>query len=116
MNTFIGEHYSRENYNCAGFVAKWYKEKLNIEIPIVNEFGLSFMLWMKRNFVQVDKPVENCLIRMTTPTGENHIGVWHDHGVIHNFKHVGRHGAVCKWKLLSVKVYYREVSYWVWSE
>lgn len=116
MTSFIGEHYSRENYNCADFVAKWYKEKLDIEIPVVNEFDLSFLLWMRRNFVQVSKPVENCLVKMTTPTGEAHIGVWHDHCVIHNFKYGNSHGAVCKSKLIYIKIYYQEVSYWVWSE
>lgn len=113
---FIGEHYSHDNYNCAGFVAKWYSEKLNIEIPMGNEFGLSFMLWMKRHFVASKKPVENCLVRMVTIDNKNHIGVYHDHGVLHNFKEGNCHGAVCKWPLLSIKVYYQEVSYWVWSE
>ena len=42
----IGKSYSKPDYNCAHFVAQWYMENLNIEIPVVNEFNLSFVMWL----------------------------------------------------------------------
>lgn len=111
----IGQHYSRTDFNCAGFVAQWYSEKLNIEIPVVNEFSRSFIVWMAKHFTEVTRPVENCLVLMVNMDGSYHIGVYSDGGVYHNFKPQKGYGAVCKWTLGSVRAYYSKVSFHKWS-
>lgn len=111
----IGNHYDAINYNCAHFVAQWYSEKLDIKIPIVNEFGLSFVRWMRKHFIRIDKPEDNCLVDMQTTNG-NHIGVYCDHGVYHNYKIGKAKGSVVHWDMGVVNRNYKKVSFWKWSQ
>lgn len=110
----IGRHY-RDDYNCGHFVSDFYREKLGIEIPTDNQFDISFVRWLRHNFKQVDKPVENCLVRMNNRRC-NHIGVYADYGVYHNYKANNKHGAVVHWTLGVVKRNYEKVTYWIWSK
>lgn len=110
----IGKHYSA-NYNCAHFVAEWYREKLNIEIPNDGHFEMSFVRWMRKRFVKVDKPVENCLVKMKQHNLA-HVGVYADNGVYHNYKPGRSHGAVIHVPLGVIKRNYNEVTYWIWSQ
>ncbi|QGF20994.1 hypothetical protein PP409_gp28 [Vibrio phage Seahorse] len=112
----VGKHYSKKNYNCAHFVSDWYKEKLGIEVPVINEFGLSFVVWMKRHFNEITKPCEHCLVLMINLDGSYHIGVYHDLGVWHNFNPSVGSGSVVKWTLGSVNSYYKKVSFHEWSK
>lgn len=111
----IGKHYDYKNYNCAHFFAEWYKEKLGIIIPVVNQFELSFVLWLRRNFRQIDKPVENCLVYMKQ-RNLTHVGVFADNGVYHNYKPARANGSVQHWPLGVTKRNYKEVTFWVWSK
>ena len=111
----IGRHYQREHYNCAHFVADWYREKLGITIPTGNVWDLSFVYWLRRNFKQSPKPVENCMVVMTG-LGTRHIGVYADHGVYHNYQIGDRPGAVVQWTVGQIKRNYNEVTYWIWSQ
>jgi hypothetical protein len=108
-------HYDYHNYNCAHFVASWYSEKLGIEIPTSNQFELAFVRWMRMHFVQVDKPIDNCLVRMNS-RDLSHIGVYCDYGVYHNYKRGKAKGAVVHWDLGVVKRNFDIVSYWIWSQ
>ena len=112
----IGKHYRRDSYNCAGFVADWYREKLNVEIPVVDEFSLSFVKWMRKHFDEITSPQDNCLVLMTGSDGGYHIGVYYDLGVYHNFKPTVGHGSVCKWQMSAVNAYYAKVSFHKWSQ
>lgn len=107
----VGQHYRKHEYNCANFVADWYRDNLSIDIPVVNEFDRSFVVWMRRNFVDIERPVDHCLVLMVNSDGSYHIGVYYDHGVYHNFKPSVGKGAVCKWTLGSVNTYYKRVSF-----
>jgi len=111
----IGTHYDKHNYNCANFVADWYNKHLDIEIPVINEFDRSFIVWMRRNFNPVKKPTDHCLVLMVEPCGSYHIGVYYEHGVYHNFKPVKSHGSVVKSTLGSIKANYTKVSFHKWS-
>lgn len=111
----IGKHYSLTEYNCAHFFAEWYREKLNIEIPVHNQFELSFVKWLRQNFKQVGKPVEHCLVYMKQHR-QAHVGVFADNGVYHNYKPSVANGAVVHWTLGCVKRSYNEVTYWIWSQ
>ena len=110
----VGKHYS-DDYNCAHFVSEWYREKLNIVIPTNNQFELSFVRWLRHNFKQIDKPVENCLVSMKKDK-MSHVGVYADNGVYHNFKPGHRNGAVVHWTVGVVKRNFEKVTYWVWSK
>lgn len=109
----IGRHYDTENYNCAHFVADWYREKLNLHIPTDDCFELSFVRWLRYHFKQVDKPVDNCLVRMTGHKFA-HVGIYADNGVYHNYKNHARYGSVVHWPVGVVKRNYEKVTYWVW--
>lgn len=110
----IGTHY-RDDFNCAHFVAKWYAEKLDIEIPIVDEFEISFVRWMRKHFVKINRPEENCLVTMNQ-NKTSHIGVYSDWGVYHNYKAGKALGSVVHWNLGVVKRNYQKVSYWKWLQ
>lgn len=110
------ERYDRKTNNCAHFVSKWYREKLDIEIEVKNEFELSFIRWMRRHFSRVSKPQNHDLVYMINVDGTTHIGVYYNHLVHHNFKPLDGEGSVCKWTLLAVKQYFPEVSFGRWSE
>lgn len=111
----IGKHYSETDYHCAHFLAEWYKEKLGIDVPIIDEFDLSFLRWMRKHFTQVKLPVENCLVKMDK-TGLIHVGVYADYGVYHNYKSGKANGAVVHWDTGVVKRNYEKVTYWIWSQ
>lgn len=112
----IGKHYEEQKYNCAHFFADWYREKLNVEIPVINAgFDIAFVFWLRRNFHQVTSPVENCLVLMDN-RGSRHVGVYADYGVYHNYKGREKHGAVVHWTLGMIRNNYQQVSYWVWSQ
>ena len=111
----IGNHYDQLNYNCAHFVAQWYSEKLNIEIPIVNEFGLSFVRWMRKHFVRINHPEDNCLVYMNVTNG-THVGVYCNYGVYHNYKIGKAKGAVVHWDMGVINRNYKKVSFWKWSQ
>lgn len=111
----IGKHYNLQGYHCAHFLSEWYEVKLGITVPVVDEFELSFVRWMRKHFTQVSNPVENCLVNMTK-MGTRHVGVYADNGVYHNYKPGHKHGAVVHWDLGVIKRNYDEVTYWIWSE
>lgn len=111
--SFVGRHYENERYNCAHFVADWYRD-LGIDIPTEGVFELSFLVWMRRHFTQVTTPEENTLVLMTT-SGNRHIGVYADYGVYHNYKIGESHGSVVHWDLGVILRTYDEVTYWIWS-
>ena len=111
----IGEHYHYKDFNCAHFVAKWYSERLNINIPIHNEFELSFLKWMRKHFVEINKPEANCLVYMHTDNN-SHIGVYFDYGVYHNYKIGNAKGSVVHWDIGVVTRNYKKVTYWKWLQ
>lgn len=112
----VGKHYTKHNYNCANFVSDWYRERLGIDIPVVNEFDRSFIVWMRKNFTGIKQPLNDCLVLMVNQDGSYHIGVYYDYGVYHNFKPSTGKGSVCKWSLSSVRTYYKEVNFYRWSQ
>lgn len=111
----IGTHYNEVSYNCAHFVASWYDKKLNIKIPVIDEFDLSFMRWMRKHFTQIDKPEDNCLVKMKITNGV-HIGVYSNNGVYHNYKIGNAKGSVVHWDLGVIKRNYEKVTFWKWSQ
>ncbi len=110
----VGTHYDRNKYNCAHFVADWYEHKLDVTIPVVNEFSMSFLIWMRKNFIQISRPENHCLVKMKERDGSAHIGVYYQHRVHHNFKPMSANGSVCKSTLGTIKTNYYEVTYWKW--
>jgi len=110
----IGRHYDRERYNCAHFVADWYAEKLGIKLEVVNEFDMSFVRWMRTHFDKVNRPSENCLVRMQHGRSA-HIGVYADNGVYHNLQSGNTNGSVVHWTLGMITRNYTKVTFWKWS-
>ncbi len=111
----IGKRYDKYNYNCAHYVADWYRVKLNIEIPVMNEFDRSFLVWMRRNFTTIIQPTDHCLVLMVEPSGDYHIGVYYKRDVYHNYKPPNKAGSVIKSKLNTVESQYQKVSFHQWS-
>lgn len=111
----IGTHYHIDTFNCAHFVAHWYSDKLNIEIPIVDEFELSFIRWMRKHFTKIDKPENNCLVNMQS-ANSSHVGIYSDYGVYHNYKAGKSKGSVVHWDLGVITRNYEKVTYWKWSQ
>lgn len=113
----IGKHYSYSDYNCAHFVSEWFLVNKGIEIPVINEFGMSFLVWMRRHFTEIKNPKNGCLVYMQLYDDKKHVGVYNDGYVIHNYKASIRScGAVCKVTTGQVEREYKKVSYWQWSK
>ena len=115
MMDYIGRNYDPSDYNCAHFLADWYRDKLGIEIPTGSVWELSFAVWLRRHFTEIPEPVENCVVLMTT-FGMRHIGVYSRYGVYHNYRAGKSHGSVVHWELGLVKRNYQQVSFWQWSK
>lgn len=113
---YIGRKYDKREYNCAHFVSDWYRDNLNIIIPVENEFSLSFVVWMRRNFEPVKIPQDSDLVLMTTNDGSYHVGVWHKSGVVHNCGINNKHGSVIKSTLGTIRSNYVKVSFHRWSK
>ena len=112
----IGRHYDRENYNCAHFVADWFKSRLGIEIPTGNVWELSFAIWLRKHFTEISKPEENCIVLMDLHSGSRHIGVYYNFGVYHNYQAGFAYGSVVHWSTGQIKRTYKKVTYWKWSQ
>ena len=110
----IGTHYSND-FNCAHFVAKWYEKNLCIKIPVIDEFEISFVRWMRKHFQEIKKPENNCLVLMYK-SGSNHVGIYSDYGVYHNYKAGKAHGSVVHWTMGVVARNYQKVTYWKWLQ
>lgn len=110
----IGTHYNYTQYNCAHFVADYYRDKLDIQIPVSNVFGLGFVRWLRHRFTQSDKPAEHAIVRMTK-NGESHVGVYADYGVYHNYKPFRGTGAVVHWDLGVIRRHYDNVEFWTYG-
>lgn len=113
----IGKHYVKNEYNCASFVAEWYREHLDVDLPVSDgfEFTRRFVVWMRKHFTEITQPVPHCLVLMETMMGEYHVGIWYDYSIWHNAKPDNAHGAVCRWTLNAVKTNYMRVSFYQWS-
>ena len=111
----IGTHYNLKEYNCAHFVAEWYRDKLDIEIPVTDEFALSFLRWMRKHFIQVDKPENNNLVYMHS-NKITHVGVYADYGVYHNYKAGKAKGSVVHWDIGVINRNYNKVTFWKWLQ
>jgi hypothetical protein len=111
----IGKHYNYHEYNCAHFVAEWYKTKLGITIPTDGVFELSFAKWLRQNFTQIQAPVENALVLMNDVRFA-HIGIYHNNCVRHNWKPARGKGSVVQTPLGIVQRNYKKVTYWQWSK
>lgn len=114
----IGRHYVKDTYNCAHFVADWYREKLNVDVPTDNVFDRRFVIWLRKHFDQVDgSPMDHDLALMVNTDGTYHIGVYYENGVLHNFqRNINSNGSVCKWTLGTVMTYYNQVRFYRWSQ
>ena len=108
--------YDIDNYNCAHFVADWYKNKLDIDIPVINEFGLSFAMWLRRHFTRIDRPEPHSLVIMTNRDGTLHVGVFYGGMIRHNFKPANGRGSPCAWTLTSARNEYKKVEFAKWSK
>lgn len=114
----IGKTYVKDTYNCASFVAEWYRDKLSIDLPVTGgfEFTRQFVVWMRKHFTEIKQPENHCLVLMQTIMGEYHVGVWYDYSVWHNVKPDNAQGGVCRWTLNAVKTNYQKVNFYQWSQ
>lgn len=111
-----GKQYNTTEYNCAHFVAEHYKEHLGVEIPSSDVFSREFVVWMRRNFTEIDKPEEHSLVLMVNDDDTYHVGVFHKFRVKHNFKPCRGSGSVCSWTMSSVTKMYKSVRFYKWSK
>ncbi len=112
----IGTEYNKQNYNCAHYVADWYKEKLKIEIPVDDVFDRRFVVWMRSNFEQVAQPSDHSLVLMVNHDDTYHIGVYYNFRIYHNFKPAIGNGSVCNWTMGAVQAYFKQVRFYQWSQ
>ena len=108
----IGRHYDHDEYNCAHFVADWYRQKFNIDFPTGDTFSRGFALWIRRHFEPLNSPEQNCLVVAEQTDGSLHVGVYDNYNVLHNYKAGDRKGGVCRWSLGSMKRTYKKITFW----
>lgn len=112
----IGDRYDINEWNCTHEVAEYYKLRgypVNITPVERNQWGLTFVKWMRKRFNEIDRPEQDCLITMKHKAGGLHVGVW-DRGMVHhcyepNDKSIGQ---TIRSPLPRVKIEYKEIRFW----
>ncbi len=112
----IGKEYSERDYNCAHFVAEYYKKNFDIDVPTGEVFSREFVIWMRKHFQPIQTPCEHALVLMVNYDGTYHVGVYCNFMVKHNFKPVRGNGSVCAWTMSAVNKYYKEVRFYQWLQ
>ena len=83
----IGDRYDIDTWNCVHEVMQWYDKHGCPDVmkpSDVSEWGVRFVLWMRRHFTPICTPEQGALIVMRNKyTGGLHVGVW-DKGMVHH--------------------------------
>lgn len=81
--------YNKENYNCASLVCQYYRglgwaDSSSLPDGDMREFNSKALLWIKNNFVKIDKMEKHCLIVCKNFDGSLHVAVFDGQYVVHN--------------------------------
>ena len=80
-----GTAYHIVEYNCSHVVADYYKSRFNVTLPAghPDNWGMRFMLFMRRRFSRIEKQEQDCLIVVKQRNGRLHVGVWDSGMMLH---------------------------------
>ncbi len=71
-----------DNYHCEHFAIDCYRFLTGIDISELMLTSGHFKAKNLRNFVKLDKPIQNCFVLMRD-TDSSHVGIWYDNQVLH---------------------------------
>ncbi|MBB5411911.1 hypothetical protein HDG34_005877 [Paraburkholderia sp. HC6.4b] len=112
----VGTPYHRERYNCAHYVADYYRETLGIVAPTASagsEWERGFMIWMRQHFVPAIAPVDGALVVMLSRAGL-HVGVYRDWLVWH-CNNGPDSGQVMGSSLSVLRMEYRKIRFYIYD-
>jgi len=105
--------YDKQKYNCAHHAINRINECHNTDIHFADgdEWQVSFIRMMRKRFTEVSKPVNNCLVVMTS-RGVFHLGFFTNWMIEHNYN-TGGNGSVILSDIGTINSDFERVRYYV---
>ena len=109
-------NYHKERFNCA----HWAINEINnvhgtkIKFEDGDAWQASFLPFLRGYFNPVDRPVEECLVVMTTQSNTLHVGIYRDFAVHHNYN-FGSSGCVIISDMGSIRAEFKRVRFYAIS-
>ena len=109
-------NYHKERFNCA----HWAINEINkihgtsIKFEDGDAWQASFLPFLRGYFKPVDRPVEECLVVMTTQSNTLHVGIYRDFAVHHNYN-FGSSGCVIISDMGSIRAEFKRVRFYAIS-
>lgn len=108
--------YDKERNNCAHHAVRRLNEIWDMSIVFANgdEWQRDFVIMLRKQFTPVTKPSEGCLVVMDQGDGSQHLGVFTDWCIEHNFEPLtGGSGCVIISDIGVINGLYSKVRYYV---
>ena len=109
-------NYHKERINCA----HWAINEINkahgtsIKFEDGDAWQASFLPFLRGYFKPVDRPVDECLVVMTTQSNTLHVGIYRDFAVHHNYN-FGSSGCVIISDMGSIRAEFKRVRFYAIS-
>lgn len=109
-------NYHKERFNCA----HWAIDQINkvhgtsIKFEDGDAWQASFLPFLRGYFKPVDRPVDECLVVMTTQSNTLHVGIYRDFAVHHNYN-FGSSGCVIISDMGSIRAEFKRVRFYAIS-
>ena len=109
-------NYHKERFNCA----HWAIDEINkahgigIKFEDGDAWQASFLPFLRGYFKPVDRPVDECLVVMTTQSNTLHVGIYRDFAVHHNYN-FGSSGCVIISDMGSIRAEFKRVRFYAIS-
>lgn len=109
-------NYHKERFNCA----HWAINEINkvhgtsIKFEDGDAWQASFLPFLRGYFKPVDRPVDECLVVMTTQSNTLHVGIYRDFAVHHNYN-FGSSGCVIISDMGSIRAEFKRVRFYAIS-
>ena len=109
-------NYHKERFNCAHWAISEINKShgTNIRFEDGDAWQASFLHFLRGYFKPVDKPVEECLVVMTTQSNTLHVGIYRDFSVHHNYN-FGSSGCVIISDMGSIRAEFKRVRFYAIS-
>ena len=109
-------NYHKERFNCAHWAISEINKAhgTNIEFEDGDAWQASFLPFLRGYFKPVSRPIEECLVVMTTHSNTLHVGIYRDFAVHHNYN-FGSSGCVIISDMGSIRAEFKRVRFYAIS-
>ena len=109
-------NYHKERFNCAHWAINEINNVhgTNIKFEDGDAWQASFLPFLRGYFKPVDRPVDECLVVMTTQSNSFHVGIYRNFSVHHNYN-FGSSGCVIISDMGSIRAEFKRVRFYAIS-